>query len=154
MELDPPEVESATDNVIPPTPTPGTSSQTPVTDPNTVSSKSVRSKPKGRAAKRARIEESAMNSNTAATYLDVEVEEPVSAKNRGIPAYLLKPAPTVLLTEDLRKHVMISDIEKNRALTRLANKLCGIIPSVHSVLRRLDPTETNNTSDHLYQTQD
>ena len=155
--LDPPEPEEASQNIIPPSQgdvQPSMSSQVPVTDPSAVATKSVKTKPKGRAAKRQKLEEQ-LNSgtNTATMYLDVETDQPVSLNTKEIPAYLLKPAPIVLQTEDLRKHVMISDIEKNRALTHMANKISNIMPTLQSVLCRFNPTQTDNSADHLYQSQ-
>ena len=117
VALDLPQPEEASQNNIPPSQgdaQPSTSSQVPVTDTSAVASKSAKTKPKGRAAKRQKLEEElSSGTNTAATYLDVETDEPVSVNAKGIPVYLLRAPPTVLQTEDLRKHVMISDIEKN-----------------------------------------
>ena len=108
-----------------------------MTNASAVASKSTKTKPKGTVAKRQKLEEElSSGTNTAATYLDVEKDEPVSVNAKGIPVYLLRPPPTILQTEDLRKHV-ISDIEKNQALTRMANKITSMMPRPHSVLTQL-----------------
>ena len=117
IDLDPPSIEEANrdaDDVQPSTST-GITGQKPVTEVSAVS------KPKGRAAKRARHNEeitSAMSSNTAVTYLDLATDEPVSKKGNTFPAYLLKAAPTTLGIEELRKHGIISDIEKKQSLNK------------------------------------
>ena len=110
-----------------------------------------------RAAKRARHLEGLHNTNTAATYLDVENEEnnaPVSS-SCNFPAYLMKPAPTSLGIEELRKHAMISDIEKNRTMMQMANKYLTLVPMLHSILKKMDPTvQDRDRTDHSYETHD
>ena len=98
--------------------------------------------------------ENVTQTNTAVTYLDLEKEPVSSGANCEIPSYLTTPAPTTLMIEDLRKHVMVSDIEKNRALTRMANKVILLVPTLHKVLRQLDCSVDDNTSDHSYQAQE
>ena len=151
MDLDPPQIEEAnSQNVIPPTPI-ASSSQMPVTDPASVS---ARGKPKGRAAKCARINEEVTQTNTAVTYLDLEKEPVSSSSNSNVPAYLTQAAPTTLMIDELRKHVMIADIEKNRALTRLANKVMVLVPTLHKVLKQLDRSVEDTNDDHTYQAKD
>ena len=158
VKLDSPQPEeSNSQNVIPPTPSTlqQPSSQLPITDPASVSS-AVKGKPKGRAAKRARHVDNVMQTNTAVTYLDLE-QQPVSSssgQNPHVPSYLTTPPPTTPMIEDLRKHVMISDIEKNRALTRMANKVMVLVPTLHKVLKQLDCTVPDNRGDHAYQAQE
>ena len=58
------------------------------------------------------------------------------------------------MIEELRKHVMIADIEKSRALTCMANKVMVLMPTLHKVLKQMDRTAESNTQDHSYQAQD
>ena len=128
-----PQIEGAqSQNVIPPTPSGSqvTSLQVPVTHPSSVSS-GIKGKIKGRAAKRAKHVENVTQTNMAVTHLDLEKEPVSSGANCEIPSYLTTPAPTTLMIEDLQKHVMVSDIEKNRALTRMANKVILLVPTLH-----------------------
>ena len=127
--------------------------QAPITDVSAVS------KPKGRTAKRARHTEeitTALNTNSATTYLNLATEELVSKQGSSFPAYLLKPAPTTLGIEELRKHGIISDIEKNHALTRMANAFIKIAPHLQNFLKKIDPTLDSSTSanDHAYHAAD
>ena len=130
--------------------TPGTSQQ-PVTDPESV--KSVKTKTKGRAAKRQRqLQE--LDTNTAEKYVNMEDDEdcPVS-KTCNFPAYLFKAPPTAMGVEDLRKHTLITKIEKNRAVTRLCNKVMLLLPTLHNVLKQMDKSDsTPKPNDHAYQT--
>ena len=149
IDLEPPAIEEAQGGQEDVQPSTSSVSQQPVTDVSVVS------KPKGRTAKRARHNEDmrkALNSNTAVTYLDLATEEPVSKKGNTFPAYLLKPAPTTLGVEELRKHGIISDIEKNRALTRMANAITKFAPHLHHFLRKIDPTlaAQSDATDHAY----
>ena len=151
VDIDPPQLEEAEtqgDGMQASTSTKITS-QRPVTEVSAVS------KPKGRAAKRAHHHEeinSAISTNTAVTYLDLATEEPVSKKGNTYRAYLLKAAPTTLGIEELRKHGIISDIEKNRALTRMANAITKLAPHLQHFLRKLDPTlnDQQDDTDHGY----
>ena len=128
VELDPPnpeeaagqdEVEASTSNL-----------QVPLTDPSSVASSGMKRKEKvkGRIAKKARHDEKVKTTNTAVLYLDLENEENAPVSSSGIPAYLLKPAPTTLGLDELCKHGIIADIEKNRALTRAAEKFMTLVP--------------------------
>ena len=133
------------------------STSTGMTAQKAVTDVSAVSKPKGCTAKRMRHNEqitSALNSNTAVTYLDLATDEPVSKKGSTFPAYLLKPAPTTLGLDELRKHGIISDIEKNRALTRMANAITKVAPHLNNFLRKLDPTLADQLqdTDHAYHT--
>ena len=144
IDIDPPSIEGTqgNDDVQPSTST--AVAQQPVTNVSAVS------KAKGRSAKKARHHdqiESAVNSNTAVTYLDLATDEPVSKKGKCYPAYLLNPAPSTLGIDELHKHGIISDIEKNRALTRLANAFIKIAPHLHNFLKKLDPTLADNRDD-------
>ena len=87
-------------------------------------------------------------------YLDLDSEENTPVSISGIPAYLTKPAPTTLGIEELCKHAIISDIEKNRALTKAAEKFITLVPIMKSHFRSQDPTVKNNNVDHSYQTDD
>ena len=158
LEFDSPQPEeSQSQNVIPPTPSSSQvkSSQLPITDPASVSS-GVQGKPKGHAAKRARHVENVLQTNTAVTYLDLEKESVGSSSGvkPDVPPYLTAPTPTTLMIEELRKHVMISDIEKNRALTCMANKVMVLVPSIHKILKQLDRSAEDNRADHAYQVQE
>ena len=85
-----------------------------------------------------------------------DTDEPVSkACKSGFPAYLFHPPPSALGLEDLRKHGIISDIEKNRALTKFINKATCLIPALHTILKQMDKSNQNNlTNDHTYQVPD
>ena len=154
--LESPQIEEASQNIIPPTPSTSqaTSSQLPITDPASVSAKT---KGNGRAAKRARVAEEVTQTNTAVTYLELDkesVSSTASNNNSEVPSYLIKAAPTTLSIDELRKHVMIADIEKSRALTRMANKVVVFFPTSHKILKQLDHTPEFNNADHAYQAQD
>ena len=89
--------------------------------------------------------------------MDMEMDEedcPVS-KKCNFPAYLFKAAPTGLSIEELRKHGLITKIEKNRALARLANKVTVMLPTIHNILKQLDKSDrgVQQDKDHSYQTQ-
>ena len=111
---------------------------------------------KGRVAKKAHHDKNVLTTNTAVLYLDLDAEEectPVSKSD--VPAYLTKPAPTTLGLDELHKHAMISDIEKNRAVRRMAEKFITLVPALQNILRSKDPTESKaNSNDHSYQTGD
>ena len=146
VEMDPPQPESAVQDPIP-----CTSSQVPITDPSSV----AKPREKGRKAKRKRAIEEA-STNTAPTYLNLGDQEPVSNHSSGLPAYLFNPPPSDLGIDDLRKHGVISDIEKNRAITRVCNKILVLIKPLHNILKSMDPTEKNAApaTDHASQADD
>ena len=152
LDLDPALPEGASQPLFDSTPS---TSQQAVTDPGAVKSVSAKTRPKGRAAKRQRHLDQ-LDTNTAQKYVDMDGDEdcPVS-KSCNFPAYLFKAAPSALGIEELRKHGLISKIEKNRAMTRLANKITVLLPTIHSVLKQLDKTDrgTDQHTDHAYQTQ-
>ena len=149
LQLDPDLPEDASMGPTPSTSQAHESSQEPITDPDSV--KSVLTKPKGHAAKkRKRLEK--LDSNTAQKYVDMEEDnEPVSS-TCNFPTYLLKPPPTTLGVKDLRKHGLITKIEKNQALARLANKLSAAMPMILNILKQHDNSERRNqNADHAYQ---
>ena len=132
-------------------------SQVPLTDPASVATSGAKCKEKvkGRNAKRACHNEKVTSTNTALVYLDLENEENTPVSKSEIPGYLLKPAPSTIGVDKLRKHAIISDIEKNRAVTRMAEKIITLVPALQSFLRSIDPTEQNrDATDHSYQTSD
>ena len=151
IDLEPDLLQGASQEVIPSTSTGITSSQTPITDPASVIS--AKTKPKGQAAKKQHHLET-LDSNTAQKYVDMVENEPVSkaAKTSNFPSYLFNPPPTTLGLEELRKHGIISDIEKNRAVTRFFNKATVLVPLFHNVLWQMDKSQTGQTNtDHDYQ---
>ena len=151
IELDQPQPEEAEINNQDGGPS---TSQMSITHPSSVASKR-KTQVKGRQAKKACHAEVLQNTNTATTYLDLEDDDnnaPVSS-SCNVPSYLTKAAPTTLGIDELRKHGIISDIEKNRALTRMANKVMTLIPMIHSILKKMDPTVPDRDgTDHAYET--
>ena len=75
-----------------------------------------------------------------------------AAKTSNFPSYLFNPPTTTLGLEELRKHGIISDIEKKRAVTRFLNKATVLVPLFHNVLCQMDKSQTGQTNtDHDYQ---